>query len=472
MATAPRKGLNEWQLSIVTYYREMAGTMAGDPAVTDKLSNVQVWAMLQPIEAEYDPNEDEDSDAQMAKAQKLIDARPVVHDDKTQGQVATPLPSTSGASPVRSRAIDAGKRIGEDTVFIEHANKLHEAKLENSIGTLQFVDDLIRIFGDGDETKAMQVINGDKDNMGWPMAGTWAVAKKVQGVEQAASNNPDHFQTKVTKADGTEGTRWTTFFAEMVEAMPHGRKLREQSNILENAELAAKHPTYGNMGPTQRKQELSKISGWRTTTTNNLRKARKYFAQLAALQEHGKGKYFVRIARVLDKDGEPTAAIERTNKPLVVGVITKPESAETLTVTQFLSYRPALLKEISMAALKTTVKRKGTGSSIGAAGSGTSVALLAIREADDLAMKQVNSFDQEEWQAKMEKHWLSSEGEMSLANHFQMYNYLAHHFGQGGAFRKLGAAAQQAVAAKEIAAKEAALPDEHKTGKRVDSEAA
>lgn len=436
----------------IAHIRAIAGMLDGaDQSAIDKLSNDQVWAFMTQVEG--DPMV-EDDDLDLQRAQLVVDAEPETH-DSGDGVVEGTLPvNIAAAHPGRARAFDAAAALAKSDDFEKQVTLLETSKEALSMGPLAFFDIFVDVYGGGDMAKAMVIINGNgKDNPGWPIAGTNATPKDGK----PGSNNPDRFQISYSKGDGTSGTRQTSFFAELYDGTPHGKRNRDAMNDLERGDEAT-NERYARMHPFQRNQEKARLAAARNNSVNNLRRCRRIFSMLADVQTHSKNNIRVEIARVMVWDAKKQETIQtkellNTPKPIIIGTTKDWEHRELFSIGSFLGFKPEQMVEKTLFGLKQTVKRKPK------SGSGQQVDISKLPPlpiAEQQANLMLAAFDNKDWSDKFASVGRKPGAEATHAVFFGLYKELAYLYGPKAEFERAGSEALAAAQSNNTKATKAA----------------
>lgn len=209
-------------------------------------------------------------------------------------------------------------------------------------------------------------------------------------------NNPDKFKVEVVDTSGKSSMRPTTFYTIFADNTREGAAIVQELEWLKRAGNTEAVKTgipaeILEMSPQQRETRENFLAGRRVTIRNSYKKAMALGFQLIAV--NGVSGVVADFAYIQDKDGNDTAEVENTTKPIIVYVpaTTGPvKKWEYFSIGAFLKLdaKKAIEKGGGFANLKATVTR-ATG---GKTGNGDANAIPPIKTVDTFLHRFVEVF--------------------------------------------------------------------------------
>jgi hypothetical protein len=256
---------------------------------------------------------------------------------------------------------------------------------------------------DGMFAAMAEVVKAKEDWQGGPIKVLFAL-KEAYGEElinfpepdNDTGNNPDKFKVEVVDTSGKSAMRPTTFYTVFADNTREGAAIVQELEWLKRAGNveAVKSGIPAeilDLSPQQRDTRTNFLSGRRVTIRNSYKKAMSLGFQFAAI--NGVSGVVADFLYVQDKDGNDTAEVENTPKPIVVYVpVTNGpvKKYEHFSIGAFLKLnaKKAAEKGGGFANLKATVTR-ATG---GATGNGQANEVPAIKTVDTFIHRFVETY--------------------------------------------------------------------------------
>lgn len=330
--------------SIVAAYRATADMLADKPNSTDHVDDASAEAIIKSIHGEG-------NDIDQKRAQALLDAEPVTHDEV---QPVESVVAQEAAHVQTSKAAEAAKCLANDE-FAKLSDSVANAREELNEAPLNYAERFVG-FSYNDGTKTIT-------RAGW-FGKTIAEARAAVALfprpgtkAKDGDNNPDQFQESYINDKGERRTRNVTFVGKLFDASPYGAALLAEINALEDKDSPE---SKAQPNSQQRVAVLGRKRGRRNTITGKMRLAIRVVQQMVRVAEMPQGKVKVRFVRVLDDTGNETAALLNTPRNIYVFNAAQPDNGEAVSVTTFLSWKPEqCLTNPTLQGLKNTAQRTG-----------------------------------------------------------------------------------------------------------------